>query len=62
MEMNSLFWYKFQLILELLVIKGMFATKLRRRDHFVLRLTGGLVALLLIVTFFPAVSNFGTTP
>ncbi len=56
--MGSLFYYKYVFMVELLVIEGMFATKLRRRRHFALRLAGSLFVLFGVVTLFGTVIPF----
>lgn len=51
--MGSLATYKFQFMVELLVIEGMFAVKLRRRKYFAPRLAASLAIIFTVVTFFP---------
>ena len=51
--MVSLIWYKFQFMIELLIIEGMFAYKLRRRDKFLLRLIASLAVIFAVVYVFP---------
>lgn len=55
--MLSLFWYKFQFMIELLVIEGMFVSRLRRRKYFALRLIACLLIVFTAVTFFPVQYN-----
>ncbi len=55
--MGSLIWYKFQFMVELLVIEAMFAYKLKRRDKFVLRLLASLTVIFAVVSVFPVQYN-----
>ena len=55
--MGSLIWYKFQFMVELLVIEAMFAYKLKRRDKFILRLLASLVVIFAVVSVFPVQYN-----
>lgn len=55
--MGSLIWYKFQFIVELIIIEAMFAYKLRRRDKFILRLIASLGIIFAIVSVFPVQYN-----
>ena len=51
--MLSLFWYKFQFMIELLIIEAMFVSRLRRRKYFLLRLIPCIIIIFTVVTFFP---------
>ena len=51
--MVSLFWYKFQFMIELLVIEAMFVSRLRRRKYFIARLIPCLLLIFTVVTLFP---------
>ena len=55
--MGSLIWYKFQFMIELLIIEAMFVLKLRRRNNFAVRLVSCSSVILMVVAFFPLQYN-----
>lgn len=55
--MGSLIWYKFQFVIELIVIEAMFAFKLRPRKNFGWRLAICLATIFAIVAVFPVKYN-----
>lgn len=56
---SPLFWYKFIFLLELIVSEGLFTFKLKKRNHFGLRLAASVIAVYVIAFLFPLLS-FGT--
>ena len=55
--MGALIWYKFQFMVELLIIEAMFVLKLRRRKNFALRLIASLAVIFVAVALFPLQYN-----
>lgn len=57
-SMTQLEFYKsFLFPIELMVAEGLFLATLKKRDHFVLRLLGGIFAFILFAILFPAITN-----
>ena len=55
--MGSLIWYKFQFIIELLIIEAMFVLKLPRRKNFWIRLIASLAVIFVVIACFPLQYN-----
>lgn len=57
--MQSLFYYKFVFMTELLIAETIFCFHLRRRKYFVLRLFGAIAICYLVAGFYPLASYTG---
>lgn len=53
---TQLFWYKLIFAVELLSAETLFAFRLKRRDHFVLRLVASILIVFAVAFFFPLFS------
>lgn len=50
---SPLFWYRLIFLLELLISETLFVIKLKKRNHFLIRLFSSLILIFLLVFFFP---------
>ena len=61
MELSQLALYKMVFALEIIVAMLMFSYKLKKRNHFIIRLVFSIIVILVISFFFPLFKNISYT-
>lgn len=56
--MSELFWYKLIFLTQLLVAEGLFTFRLKKKNHFCLRMAVALIISYAVAVFFPLIKPY----